>query len=154
MARWMAFLRRILYLQAAVFFVAGLALAVVPRLVLVDLFSEVPQPHYAWIQIVGVQAIVLAMFMVLVAQRSEQVWWWSWTFVIVSAAITIIAVLNALFGLHAGHAGWTFYVPLLDRHGSSTVLWWLLAAVNAAFTLALLWGLGKTGQERPLPQAD
>src|SRR6266571_2165036 len=124
MARWMAFLRRILYLQAAVFFVAG------------------------------VQAIVLAMFMGLVAQRSEQVWWWSWTFVIVSAAITIIAVLNALFGLHAGHAGWTFYVPLLDRHGSSTVLWWLLAAVNAAFTLALLWGLGKTGQERPLPQAD
>ncbi|MDP9342934.1 MAG: hypothetical protein M3Q23_12760 [Actinomycetota bacterium] len=149
----MAFLRRVLYLQAAVFFLGGLALAIAPRLVLVNLFSEVAQPHYAWVQIVGVQAMVLAMFMVLVAQRSEQVWWWSWTFVIVSAAITVIAVLNALFGLDLVPTPGPVFTTL-SRHGFSTILWWLLAAVNAAFTLALLWGLGKTGQERPLPQAD
>jgi hypothetical protein len=153
----MAFLRRVLYLQAAVFFVAGLALAIGPRLVLVNLFSQLPLPDYGWVQIVGVQAVVLAMFMVLVAQRAEQVWWWSWTFVIVSAAVTVVAVLNALVGLGPSAVilgspsrSFTGYAPLVP-HRSSSVLWWLLAAVNAGFTVALLWGLGRTGQERPLP---
>jgi len=158
-----AFLRRVLYLQAAAFFLAGLALAVAPRLVLVNLFSQAPLPDYAWVQIVGAQALVLALFMVLVAQRSEQVWWWSWAFVIVSAAVAVVAAANAIWGVGASVAilgrptrGFTSYAPLapLVARSSSSALWWLLAAVNAAFTLALLWGLGRTGQERPLPQAD
>ncbi len=148
----MAFLRRVLYLQAAVFFLAGLALAVAPRLVLVNLFSQLPLPEYAWVQIAGAQAVVLALFMVLVAQRAERVWWWSWAFVIVAGAIAAIAVVNALVGL--GEPSTSVAALATGPNASSSVLWWLLAAVNAAFSLALLWGLGRTGQERPLPQAD
>jgi hypothetical protein len=147
----MALLRRVLYLQAAVFALAGLALAVAPRFLLVNVFAQVALPDYSWVRIVGVQAVVLAMFMVLVAQRSEEVWWWSWTFLSVAAAVAAVAVLNALTG--PGEELATSPVALLTsgRHRSSAVLWWLLAAVNAGFTLGLLWGLGRTGQERPLP---
>ena len=62
------------------------------------------------------------------------------------------AVVNALVGL--GEPSTSVAALATGPHASSSVLWWLLAAVNAAFTLALLWGLGRTGQERPLPQAD
>jgi hypothetical protein len=129
-------LRRFLYLTAAVNAVVGLSLAAVPRFVTRTVFSQVPYPEYAWVRIVGVEAFGLALLQVLVAQRAPEVWWWSWAFVIVEGLVAAIAALNAIFGLTAG---------------SSAVLWWLIAAVNAALTAGLLWGLGRTGQERPLP---
>jgi len=129
-------LRRALYLLAAVNAVTGLALAAVPKFVTKTLFSQVPYPEYAWVRIAGVEALALAMFQVLVAHRAVEVWWWSWAFVFVEGLIAVVAALNAIFGL----------VP-----GSSGVLWWLIAGVNALFTAALMWGIGRTGQERPLP---
>ena len=132
----MALLRRVLYLQAAVYGVVGAAIAALPRFVTTTLFGQVHYPEYAWVRIAGLEAIGLAMFMVLVAQRAPDVWWWSWGFVIPSVLITVVAVVNAALGL---------------PEGSSAVLWWMVAAVNAAFAAGLVWGLARTGQERPLP---
>ncbi|MFL5796361.1 MAG: hypothetical protein ACJ77A_00300 [Actinomycetota bacterium] len=132
----MRILSRFLYLTAAVNAVAGLALAAVPKFVTRTLFSQAAYPEYAWVRIAGVEAFGLALLQVLVAQRAGEVWWWSWAFVIVQGLIVVVAALNAIFGLTAG---------------SSSVLWWLIAALNALFTAGLLWGLGRTGQERPLP---
>ncbi len=65
----MALLRRVLYLQAAVWTLAGVALAALPRFVLSTVFGQVHYPEYAWVRIVGVTSFALALFMVLVAQR-------------------------------------------------------------------------------------
>ena len=132
----MTLLKRMLYLQAAATAAIGLALVALPKLVLISLFGQVHYPEYAWVRITGAQALGLAMMMVLVAHRAAEVWWWSWAFAIVTGLIALIAALNALLGL---------------PDGASPVLWWLIAALNSAFTLGLLWGLGRTGQERPLP---
>ncbi len=132
----MALLRRVLYLQAAVWTLAGVALAALPRFVLSTVFGQVHYPEYAWVRIVGVTSFALALFMVLVAQRADEVWWWAWAFVIADVLIVVVAGANAAFGL---------------PKGSSAALWWMLAAVSAVFAAGLVWGLGRTGQERPLP---
>jgi hypothetical protein len=129
-------LRRFLYLTAAANAIVGVGLAAVPKFATKTVFSQVPYPEYAWVRIAGIQAFGLAMLQVLVAQRSNEVWWWSWAFVLVEGLIAVVAALNAAVGL----------VP-----GSSGILWWLVAVVNAALTAGLLWGIGRTGQERPLP---
>ncbi len=56
----------------------------------------------AWIRALGVIAVVLALLMVLVAQRLEDVWWWAWAFVVLEAGTATVFVLHALFGLPEG----------------------------------------------------
>jgi hypothetical protein len=124
-----------LYLHAALWAVGGAALTVFPRIVLVNLFNQVAYGDYAWVRIVGLQAVGLAMLMVLVANRAADVWWWSWAFVIPTGLIAIVAALNASISL-----------PDL----SSSVLWWLLAGISAALAAGLFWGLARTSRERPL----
>ena len=130
----MRFLQRVLWAQSACLAIGGVLLAGLPKLVLVTLFHQVHYPEYAWIRIVGVQAFVVAMIEVLVAQRIEQLWWWSWAFVIATGAIGLISLLNATIGLPAG---------------SSAVLWWLFVAFDAVFGAAFLWGLFKANQDQP-----
>jgi hypothetical protein len=125
-----------LYLQAAVWAIAGLALAVVPRFVLVTLFGQSPLPDQAWPRLVGVQALGLAMVMVMVAHRVEEMWWWSWAFAIVAVAVTAVVVLNAAFG---------------RSPGESSVFWWVFSAVALLFSLGLLYGLFVSSREQPLP---
>jgi hypothetical protein len=131
----MALLRRTLYWQALVWAVAGVALAALPRFILTTVFDQAPYPEYAWVRIVGLQAFALAMFMVLVAHRIEELWWWSWGFVIPTGGVAVVVFLNAAFGL---------------REPSSPVLWWIFSAVAAGFAGFLLYGLFRTGQERPI----
>jgi hypothetical protein len=125
-----------LYLHAALWAVGGAALTVFPRIVLVNLFNQVAYGDYAWVRIVGLQAVGLAMLMVLVAHRAEDVWWWSWAFVIPTGLIAVVAALNASISL-----------PEL----SSSVLWWLLAGISTALVAGLFLGLARTSRERPLP---
>jgi hypothetical protein len=132
----MALLRRVLYLQAAVWAITGAALALVPHFVLQTIFKQVPYNDYAFVRILGLDDIALAMLMVLVAQRATELWWWAWAFVFPTALIAVVAVLNVTISL---------------SKFSSSVMWWLLAAVNLAFVAALLAGLARTGTERPLP---
>jgi hypothetical protein len=129
-------LRRVLYLEAGVWAVTGAALALAPRFVLVTLFDQPPQGEFAWLRLDGIQTVGLAMLMVLVAHRIEQLWWWSWAFALVTVATAALAVLNAAFGLAPGQSG---------------VLWWLFGVVALAFSFALLYGLFASSKEQPFP---
>jgi hypothetical protein len=80
----MALLKRILYLQALVWAVAGGGLVLFPGLILHDLFSQPDYAEYAWVRVVGIQGFVLALVMVMVAHRIDTLWWWfaavNWAF--------------------------------------------------------------------------
>ena len=125
-------LRRALYLQAAVWAAAGIALAIAPRFVLVSVFGQPEPTEPAWLRILGLQALGLALVMVLVAQRAQDVWWWSWAFALTSVATAVVAVLHAAFGL---------------APGQSNVLWWSFSGVAVFVSLALLLGLYLTARE-------
>ena len=55
----MAFLRRALQLFAIVWGASGLAIAFVPRWILVTWFEQVPYPDYTYVRICGIAAVVL-----------------------------------------------------------------------------------------------
>ena len=129
-------LRRILYIQAALWAIAGIALAVAPRQIVVSLFDQPPLSELTWIRLVGVEAVTVAMLMVLVAHRLEDLWWWSWAFALATVATAAVALLNAAFGL--------------GPHESS-VLWWVISVAAALFSLGLLYGLYAASREQPNP---
>jgi hypothetical protein len=130
----MKLLRRVLYYQAAVWTACGLAIAVAPRWVLQTVFDQVPSPDDAFARVCGAMSVGLALMMVLVAQKIEDLWWWSWAFALTDAAIVTITALHATFGL---------------PDGSGALLWWLVAGVHAVFAAALLAGIGTAAQEKP-----
>jgi hypothetical protein len=121
-------------IQAAVWAACGAAIAVAPRFVLVTMFDLAPLPDTGYVRIAGIFSFSLALLMVLVARRLQELWWFAWAFVIASAGSAIVAALNALLGL---------------PEGTSPLLWWLFAAASTVFTFGLLAGLAKTGTERP-----
>jgi hypothetical protein len=129
-------LRRTLYLQAAVWAAAGLALAAFPRFVVVVVFDQPEFPAYAWLRVLGVQSFGLAMLMVLVAHRLEELWWWTWAFALVNVATAAVVLMKTAFGVSAEE---------------SPVVWWLFSAVSAGFSGGLLYGLYISAQEHPLP---
>jgi hypothetical protein len=129
-------LRRALYVQAAVWAVTGAGLAIVPRFVTVTLFDQPELSEFAWVRLFGIEAFGLAMLMVLVGHRIEELWWWAWSFALVTVGTAATVVLNAAFGLEPGQSG---------------VLWWTFSAVAVAFSLWMLAGLYVTSQQNPLP---
>jgi hypothetical protein len=130
----MLFLRRALYAMAAVWAGCGVALVAAPRVVLVDVFHQVPYPDYAYVRIAGVVSFATALLMVITAQKLEEMWVFTWAFVFAGAGTFAVAGANAAWG-HPSRSG--------------LLLWWSFAAISLAFTLALLIGLAKTGTERP-----
>ena len=130
----MDLLKRVLLIEAGVWAVCGLAIAVAPRLVLVTIFDLPPLPDQGYVRIAGIFSFCLSLLMVLVARRLADLWWFAWAFVIATAGSAIVAFLNALFGL---------------PDGASPLLWWLFAAASTALTAGLLAGLARTGTERP-----
>ncbi len=124
-------LRRALYVQAAAWAFAGVALAAAPRFVLVTVFGQPAPQEPAWLRVLGLQAFGLALLMVLVAHRAEELWWWSWAFALTTVGTAVVAVLHAAFGLAPGQSG---------------VLWWTFAGVAVASSLGLLFGLYLTGR--------
>lgn len=121
-------------IQAAVWAACGAAIALAPGLVLTSLFHLPPLADTGYVRIAGIFSFSLALLMVLVTRRLQELWWFAWAFVIASAGSAIVAGLNALFGLPGG---------------SSPLLWWLFAATSTAFTIGLLAGLARAGTERP-----
>lgn len=130
----MTFLRRILKGQATLWAGFGLVLSISPRWLVETLAAQLPVGDDAWLRALGIMAIVLALLMVLVAQRLEDVWWWAWAFVVLEAGTATVFVLHALIGLPRGAAAWW---------------WWVLAATNAAIGALELVGLGLAAQEKP-----
>jgi hypothetical protein len=72
--------------------------------------------------------------MVLVAQRIEDIWWFSWTFVVLEAGTIAVSLANALGARPSG---------------SGALLWWLVTVVGVAFVALLMTGLARTGTETP-----
>jgi hypothetical protein len=130
-------LRRVLYVQAGVWAVVGLALAIAPGLVLVTVFGQPELGEAAWIRLLGVQTFGLALLMVLVAHRVEELWWWAWAFALADLAVMTIVVLNLAFGLAPGQSG---------------ALWWVASVVTIGFALWMLYALWITSRERPIPE--
>jgi ABC-type Fe3+-siderophore transport system permease subunit len=128
-------LKRALYLEAAVWALAGLALSIAPRFVIETMFDQ-PRTDPAWLRVVGIQSFGLALVMVLVAHRIEDLWWWSWAFALMTVGVAAVAVLNAAFGL---------------APGQPSLFWWLFSAVAVVSALGLLTGLYISSQEQPLP---
>ena len=130
----MTFLRRILKLQATLWAISGLALVFAPSWLTETVAGQPPLGDLAWLRALGVMAIVLALLMVLVAQRLEDVWWWAWAFVVLEAGTATVFALHALLGLPEGAAAWW---------------WWTLAIGNGVIGALDLVGLGLTAQEKP-----
>ena len=78
----MKLLRRALVWQAALWAAFGLVLVIAPGWVIESVFDQPPLGEEAWLRVSGVMAITLAGLMVLVSHRVEELWWWSWAFVI------------------------------------------------------------------------
>src|SRR5262245_41231612 len=127
-------LRRTLVWQAALWAGFGLVLVIAPGWLIETVFDQPALGEEAWLRVSGVMAIALAGMMVLVSHRVDDLWWWSWTFVILGVASGTILALNALVGVPASAPSWP---------------WWLLAGVNAGFALIELTALARIGIERP-----
>ena len=130
----MTLLRRTLKVQAGLWLVWSVALGLVPRLVLEDLFGQPILAEYAWVRASAVMGVVLALLMVLVAQKIGDLWWWSWAFAVLEVGTATVFAVNALVGLPEGAAAWP---------------WWTLTVINAAVAAALLAGMGIAGQQKP-----
>lgn len=128
----MSLLRRVLYWHAAVWTACGVAIAVVPRWVLVTLFDQPAYPQYAYVRVSGAMSVGLALFMVLIAQRIEELWWWSWAFALVDVALIAITALTAILC------------------SAPALLWWVFAGTTTVLLLGVIFGLARAGQEKPL----
>lgn len=131
----MTFLQRVLKVQAALWAAFGALLALVPRWLLHEVFGQPPMREHAWLRAAGVMAIVLAMMMVLVAQKIADVWWWAWAFAVLEAGTATVFALNAAFGLPTGAPAWP---------------WWALAIVNGGVGALVLLGISRAGREKPI----
>jgi hypothetical protein len=128
----MALLRRVLYLDALLLAMVGVLALAAPRFTLVTLFGQPQYIDYAPIRLLGVAGIALAMLMVLVGHRVEDLWWWCWAFVALEAGTAAVATLHAAFGLPRGATAWP---------------WWALALGSWVLAGAFLWGIARAGQE-------
>jgi hypothetical protein len=132
----MSVLRRALYLDALLTGVAGAAVLAAPRFLLVTILDQPPYPDYTPLRLLGVAGFALAMLMVLVGHRIEELWWWCWAFVVLEGGAAAVKTLQAAFGLPAGAAAWP---------------WWAWASASWAFGVAFLWGIARAGSEAPPP---
>jgi hypothetical protein len=130
----MTLLRRVLKVQAALWAVLGIVCVAAPASV-VDRLGDGGSSAGtdAIVRLLGVAAVVLAMLMVLVAQRADT-WWWAWSFALLETAVATVAVLHALLG-----------VP----DGGPVAIWWVIGISSAVFAVLDLVALSRTGQERP-----
>jgi len=126
-------LRSTLRWQAVLWAVSGALLLFAPGWLVEVVLGQPPLGEDAWLRLAGVASIALAAQMVLVARGVEELWWWSWTFVLLEVATALVAVLNALVGLSPGAAAWP---------------WWILGIVSAGLAALEIAALAKAGTER------
>ena len=130
----MSLLARALKVQAALWFLGALGFGLVPKWLIEDLADQPPLPEYAWVRTGAVMGFVLALLMVLIARRLDDVWWWAWAFVVLSVGMATVLILNGAFALPRGAAAWP---------------WWTLGGVHLALAAAAMVGLARAGQEKP-----
>jgi hypothetical protein len=131
----MAFLQLVLKAQAAMLALLGATLVIVPRWFLQDLLDQYPLDEQVWPRTAGVMALVMAMLMVLVAQRVAEVWWWAWSFVVLDVGLATLFVLKAAFRIHPSAGAWS---------------WWVAGGVFALFGALTLLGVARASREKPI----
>jgi hypothetical protein len=129
-------LRRVLYLDALVSAVVGLGLIAAPAWAFETLLDQPPALDTAIHRLAGVASFTLALLMVLVGHRVEELWWWCWAFVVLEVGAAAVGTLHAAFGLPDGAAAWP---------------WWALGVTSWMFAGAFLWGIARAGAETPPP---
>jgi hypothetical protein len=126
-------LRRVLYWAAALWMVAGVALVLAPGWLVEDVFHQPAVGDAAWLRAAGVMAIALALLMVLLAHHLDEVWWWTWTFVVLEAGTAAVFLLHALVSVPKEAPAWP---------------WWLLGLANGLFAAFEVAGLAQVGVKR------
>ncbi len=130
----MAVLRRVLYLDALLSGLGGAALAVAPGFLVETVLGQPPVTDEAWLRLLGVAGLTLALLMVLVGHRVEELWWWCWALVILEVGGAAVASLHLLVGLPRGAAAWP---------------WWTMVGISWLFAGGFLWGIARAGTEAP-----
>ena len=130
----MSLLRRVLGIGGAVLVLVGIPLALIPGTILERLLGQRPIGDDVWIRILAVALIVLGLFHVLIIRKLDEVWWWSWAFVIFDGASAVVVIVHAAVGVPEGSAAWP---------------WWLYGATSGGFAALYLAGIARAGQEKP-----
>ena len=130
----MTLLRRTLSAGALLLLVFSVPLVVVPGPLVEGLLGQAPTDE-VWLRLLGAAGITLAMIHVLVIRKLDDLWWWTWAFVVFDSLSALIALLHAAVG-----------VPT----GSSALPWWLYGLGSVAFAVLYVVGLARAGQERPI----
>jgi hypothetical protein len=130
----MSLLRRALGVGAVLLLLLSAPLAAVPRTMVETVMGQAQMPEDVWIRLFGAGGIALALFHVLILRKLDDLWWWSWAFVIFDGLTSLIVILHVSTGLSEGSAAWP---------------WWMFGAISALFTALYVIGLAKAGQEKP-----
>ena len=130
----MSLLRRVLGVGGAVLVVIGVPLALIPGTILQRLLGQRPLGDDAWIRQFAVALIVIGLFHVLIIRKLDEVWWWSWAFVVFDGVSAIVAIIHAAIGVPEGSASWP---------------WWSYGATSGSFAVLYLVGIARVGQEKP-----
>jgi hypothetical protein len=131
----MAILRRALLAFAALWALCGLGIALVPRWLLVTWFDQTTYPDYTYVRVCGIAALGSAALALMISRRLDDVWWWSWAFVLETAATAGVTAAHALVSVPEGSATW---------------FWWLFAVTNGVLVAGLLLGIARAGVEKPI----
>jgi hypothetical protein len=131
----MAFLQRVLKVQALLWALFGLLLVARPVVVAEGLLGLDPPTGTTLLRVFGVTAIVVAMLMVLVSQHAAEAWWWAWAFALLQAGVATVCVIHALFGA---------------AESAPALPWWIAGAVSALFCVLDLVGLARAEQAKPI----
>jgi hypothetical protein len=122
----------VLYVDALVTTAIAVVTIPFPGFVFEDLLSQLPASDYTLVRLLGASLLPVALLMVLVGHRVQDLWWWCWAFVIFEGAWGLVLTLEAAFGLPPG---------------TGAGVWWLGAAVAWGFAFAYLWGISRAGAE-------
>ena len=129
----MKLLRVALRWQAVIWAATGAALVLAPGWVVESAMSQPPLGQDAWLRFTGVAAVALAAQMVLVGNRIEEHWWWSWTFALLEIASATVLVTAGVIGRPPDAATWT---------------WWAVGGVHALVAAVEVAALARAGTER------
>ena len=129
----MKLLRGTLRWMAVLWALSGLILLVAPGWVVRSAMSQGALGEDVWLRVAGAMSIALAAQMVLVSRRIEELWWWSWTFVLSEIATALVLVTSGSLGLPEGAASWP---------------WWAAGIVHASFAASGVVALARAGTER------
>ena len=131
----MELLRRLLKVQAGLWGLWSVATLVAPAWVVETLLRQPAFDAQVWLRAAAVMGGVLALLMVLVSQKIEDLWWWSWAFAMLEmGTATVFASARLVRTCPKASPAWP---------------WWALALINGALGAGLLVGMGRAGQERP-----